>query len=319
MEQVSVIIPAYKAEGTIIKAVTSALEQGSCICEVIVVIDGVFDTTAEMLKEVVDDRLKVIIFKNNKGAQVARNKGLREAIGEYVIFLDSDDYFEGQLIEPMCSISNKSNYELCFAPNSSKTQQGNISYFKLPSDIQRFDLLVGRVLSTMAVGIQCILWRKSFLVKIGGWDEDVVRNQDGELVIRALTHGINFGISESGSGCSVQYDGDRVSLTRSLASFMTQDKIYLTLTEHINSDKLIKKEKKVLLAALNWFCINICVGMSQYGFLGTEYKFWCNKINWKFEYFFLLPRKKTLQVLVFFMFGNKAYLINNLLKKLSKQ
>lgn len=89
----SIIIPAYNAEKYIKEAVKSAfLDVGNEI-EVIVVDDGSNDNTSQVCESIIDNRL-FVIRQENKGAPEARNNGLKNARGEYVLFFDADDFFE---------------------------------------------------------------------------------------------------------------------------------------------------------------------------------------------------------------------------------
>ena len=89
---VSVIIPLYNREKTIQRAVDSVLNQIYTNIEVIVVDDGSTDDSVKMLhKYGGDERVKVFCQPQNKGANAARNRGIREARGEYIAFHDSDD------------------------------------------------------------------------------------------------------------------------------------------------------------------------------------------------------------------------------------
>jgi len=87
---VSIIIPVYNSEKYIKRSVRSALAQSYENIEVIVVDDGSTDGTGIKLKKIADPRLKVI-SSENKGPGAARNIGVRESAGEYILYLDSDD------------------------------------------------------------------------------------------------------------------------------------------------------------------------------------------------------------------------------------
>lgn len=96
----SVIIPAYNSEGYISKCIESVLNQSCRELEVIVVDDGSKDGTLKLCRkyEEADNRLRVI-HKENGGHTSARNEGLKNSRGEYVLFLDSDDWFSEQTLE----------------------------------------------------------------------------------------------------------------------------------------------------------------------------------------------------------------------------
>lgn len=93
--KISVIIPAYNAEKTIERCLNSVIEQSYTNVEVIVVDDGSKDRTLSIANEVAknDSRVKVI-SKQNGGAASARNVGIKLASGEFITFLDADDYIE---------------------------------------------------------------------------------------------------------------------------------------------------------------------------------------------------------------------------------
>jgi glycosyltransferase involved in cell wall biosynthesis len=88
---ISVVIPAFNRETTILRAVTSALEQGPSVSEVIVVDDASSDRTVDMLNQVQDCRLRVVSLPLNSGASAARNRGIDASISDVIAFLDADD------------------------------------------------------------------------------------------------------------------------------------------------------------------------------------------------------------------------------------
>ncbi len=98
---ISVVIPCYKAEKHIARAIDSALAQPHVDVEIIVIEDGVFDDTKSIVS-LYGDKVKFLSFKQNRGASVARNVGLEEVSSEYVMFLDADDFLEGELLKGLC-------------------------------------------------------------------------------------------------------------------------------------------------------------------------------------------------------------------------
>ena len=96
MPKLSVIVPVYNAEKFIHKCIDSIVNQSFNDWELIIIDDGSPDNSGEICDEYakVDKRIRVI-HKKNEGVSVARNIGIENATGEYVIFIDSDDYLEG--------------------------------------------------------------------------------------------------------------------------------------------------------------------------------------------------------------------------------
>lgn len=90
MPIISVVIPAYNAERTILETINSVLQQTFSDFEIIVINDGSEDRTLELLGKVEDPRIKIYSYKNS-GLSTARNRGISHSIGEYVAFLDADD------------------------------------------------------------------------------------------------------------------------------------------------------------------------------------------------------------------------------------
>ncbi|MEM9507402.1 MAG: glycosyltransferase [Cyanobacteria bacterium P01_E01_bin.35] len=90
MSKISVVIPTYNAEKTILTTVNSVLQQTYQDLEIIVINDGSSDRTEEILATIKDSRLKVYTFAN-EGLSQARNRGIDLATGDYISFLDADD------------------------------------------------------------------------------------------------------------------------------------------------------------------------------------------------------------------------------------
>ncbi len=92
MTRISVILPVYNAEKYVRKAIESVLNQSFTDFELIVVNDGSTDSTPEIIKSFDDERIR-IISQENLGPGASRNNALEIAQGQYVMYLDSDDWF----------------------------------------------------------------------------------------------------------------------------------------------------------------------------------------------------------------------------------
>lgn len=111
--QVSVVIPVYNIEAHLRQCLDSVLGQGLREIEIICVDDGSTDGSPAVLAEYAarDPRLKVVT-QANAGPGAARNTGLARAAGEYLIFLDSDDWFEPDFLERMVAQAQKTNADV---------------------------------------------------------------------------------------------------------------------------------------------------------------------------------------------------------------
>lgn len=107
---ISVIIPLYNAEKYISECVISVLNQTWSNIEVIIIDDGSTDNSLAIAKEFEAENVKVL-SQQNKGASAARNKGLREAKGDYIQFLDADDLLSKNKIEDqMLSLNGSTDH-----------------------------------------------------------------------------------------------------------------------------------------------------------------------------------------------------------------
>ncbi len=97
---VSVVIPAYNAENSIKECLSAAVSQTYRNVEILVIDDGSVDDTFELANSFSnsDDRIRVV-RQVNQGPSAARNHGIKEANGDYIVFWDADDYPELDLIE----------------------------------------------------------------------------------------------------------------------------------------------------------------------------------------------------------------------------
>lgn len=112
MAQISVIIPAYNCGKFLEKAARSVLDQKGADLELIIVDDGSKDNTAQVCKKLSgqDERVKVI-SQPNGGVSSARNRGISEATGEYIAFVDADDWLEEDAYSKMLAAMQSSGAE----------------------------------------------------------------------------------------------------------------------------------------------------------------------------------------------------------------
>lgn len=98
--KISVIIPVYNTQKYLKKCLDSVLQQSLQDYEIICINDGSVDCSGEILKEYAANNDRIVLFtQTNQGLSAARNVGIKAARGEYIYFLDSDDYIEPDTLE----------------------------------------------------------------------------------------------------------------------------------------------------------------------------------------------------------------------------
>lgn len=173
MPKLSIIIPVYNVEKYLPKCLGSILEQPFKDLEVICVNDGSTDGSLDVLQKIKknDDRV-VIIDKKNEGSGIARNIGLSTAQGEYVYFIDSDDWLEDDVLAKIIAKADELQTDILVFGGLSyyngKGQNGAYSKNKLPKKY------FGKVVSAKDIKKDIFkfpstawtkLYRRSFLIK----------------------------------------------------------------------------------------------------------------------------------------------------------
>lgn len=168
MPIVSLIIPIYNVEKYLRKCLDSVINQSFSDIEIICVDDGSTDNSLNIIKEYAqqDNRLKIITQKN-QGVSFARNQGLKKASGDYILFLDSDDWLELDCIEKGVNAISKNDSDiLCFGincfNNGKITPREDILILDKYYEQDNFDTEVIKHLVQNACGK---LFKRSFLIK----------------------------------------------------------------------------------------------------------------------------------------------------------
>lgn len=119
---ISVIVPVYNVEKYVKKCVGSLLCQTYKNCEFIFIDDGSTDDSVEALQKNQDDRMK-IIRQENKGVSLARNAGLNVAKGEYVVFVDADDFVAEDYVEYLYNLISARKADFAYSMDMFKSKK----------------------------------------------------------------------------------------------------------------------------------------------------------------------------------------------------
>ncbi len=175
--RVSVIVPVYNSECDLVQCLETILAQTFEDIEVICVDDGSTDRSGDILADfAARDSRVVIIEQCNQGVSAARNRGLDEASGDYIQFLDADDFFEPDLIEKMYSgcVADDADIGICpfryFNEDTGRTIDASWSLYRdLLPDRMPFNVtdMTGRIFRFVAPGVWNKTMRRSFIVEHG--------------------------------------------------------------------------------------------------------------------------------------------------------
>ncbi len=179
---ISIIIPCFNDFQFIEQAVNSALNQTYPHKEIIVVDDGSNFETKEVLKKI-EPKITKLITQENFGQSKARNVGIEASKGDFVLVLDSDDYFESTFCEKAISffLNDEVKIVSCFA--NLLLEDGTSSVYE-PQGGKISDFLC----TNNALGTS--LFKKSDWVNCGGYDEGMRKGfEDWEFFIRLLKNG----------------------------------------------------------------------------------------------------------------------------------
>ena len=163
---ISVIIPAYNVEPYIEQCIKSIECQTLKNIEIIIVDDGSIDSTASIVSRLYyeDNRIK-LIKQNNSGVSEARNKGLEQASGDYVTFIDADDFIESDFLDYMMHLIKKDDSDFALSLNCF-TKKGETQVDKEDYRLITPEKAVALLLSPrIIVGCWNKIYRRVFLVE----------------------------------------------------------------------------------------------------------------------------------------------------------
>lgn len=182
---VSVVIPTRNRAGRLAEAVASVLAQSHDPIEVVVVDDASDDDTPAVIRALVesDPRIRSVRHPEPRGAQAARNAGIRDARGPVVAFLDDDCvWLPTKLEKQLAALDDRRGVVYC----RHAIRHGDAWVVEGEPDATRDP--VGGLLRKNYIGTYSVLVRRDLLDAVGGFDEAMPRLQDWDLMLRLARH-----------------------------------------------------------------------------------------------------------------------------------
>jgi hypothetical protein len=239
---VSILIPCYNARPWIAQSIQSAIDQTYPHKEIVVVDDGSTDGSLDVIRDF-GDRVR---FETgpNRGGNVARNRLLELSRGDWLSFLDADDYLLPEKIKrQMALIAPDAKIDVVYSPfieliqKTGKMHQRSVEDDDLYANYIRWDPF-----STIAP-----LWKKSAILEVGGWNPNQPVCQEHELLLRLIMAGKKFellseplSVYRAVNGASVSRHSPMKTLTHQMG-LMNKFEEYLVV-----SGKLEDKHRRIL-------------------------------------------------------------------------
>lgn len=211
MKKVSVIIPAYNAERTIERCLTSILAANfnQDELEILVVNNNSTDQTCSLV-----EKFPVTLFhEKEKGPAYARNRGAREASGEFLAFLDADTYIEPEWFNELLKVFDSSLVGGACGPiypckNEGSSSLNDFRYRMIKASTEgTFNILELVVRESPMINSAACMYRREAFEFVGGFESTLIRHEDIDLSKRICVAGYDLALA-SKAECYVQFHGE---------------------------------------------------------------------------------------------------------------
>ena len=188
---ITIVIPTHNRVDDLRRALQSVYTQTILPDEIIIIDDGSTPAVPETIFEgcPLEIRAKLLCNKISHGANNARNRGLREALGEIVVFLDDDDEFLSQKIERVKQVYDETKADVIYHPAIVKYDNEGISYKSFMANDITFR---GMLKKALLGGASQIAFKRDSFLHLGAFDESLPALQDYEACLRCAKADLKF-------------------------------------------------------------------------------------------------------------------------------
>jgi GT2 family glycosyltransferase len=261
VHKVSILIPCYNAERWVAEAIQSALDQTHEDKEIIVVDDGSTDGSLEIIQSF-GDQIKWETGPN-QGGNVTRNRLLELSTGEWLQYLDADDYLLPEKVSAQLEEArDPSSYDLLWSPGIYEYWNEDGTVRQEPQTLHDEDpwvaLIRWRLPQTGAS-----LWRSSKVKSVGGWKPDQPRCQEHELYLRLLQHDARFKFCPSALSVYRQWSLDTVCRRDPLSTTRTRMQVVENAESILQSSGRLTQNLRTQLLATRVQCARSCYSLDR--------------------------------------------------------
>ena len=288
MEKVSIVIPVYNNEIYLEKCLDSIINQTYDNIEIILINDGSSDNSLAIMKKYSKkDKRIIIIDKENEGVSTARNIGIKKCSGEYITFVDSDDYLEFDAIEKLYHEINtknvdivRSNYRVHYQ-KSNNIDVGSLCHTgdKLyDNDSIRREIIPKILSGEIPCFVYLLMIKKKLLVKTKLFPTDIHMMEDVVFYLDLLTKANNMYLFDYIT-YNIQYND--FGATNNKKNYKRNILNVLEVNKHIK--KVLKEEKLDNISNITLLNTSNCEAISDFIFKqylsGNDYINFCKELS----------------------------------------
>ncbi|KAA3622551.1 MAG: glycosyltransferase family 2 protein [Flavobacterium sp.] len=317
MPLVTIITPVFNRAHLIAETLVSVQNQVFRDWECIIVDDGSTDEIEQVVSKFMQNDPRFSFVKrplsHRQGGCGARNYGLSIAKGSYVVFLDSDDLLINNTLKDRTNYLANSNIDMLISTSVAfKTTIGDDDrlWNVIKSEETNETFMIRFLKSDMPWNTNCVTWKKEFIQKIGGWNENLTAWQDWELHLRALASSPELNVIDN-----FPDNYFRINEVGSIGSTYKQRKYFSSVRSAILSVQQAYRDQPDLMRILQpHFKIFVLRSVVHNGFI-RNYQW--NSFKYLFEnrFFYGLSRWEYLRYYLLELFCRSTKIKTLLLKK----
>ncbi|MBQ9012800.1 MAG: glycosyltransferase family 2 protein [Bacilli bacterium] len=253
MIKVSVIVPAYNTEKYLKKCLDSLVKQTLDDIEIIVINDCSTDKTKDILEKYKRKykNIKVINNKTNKGIGYNRNLGIKKAKGEFISFIDSDDYVDITMYEKMYNKAkcDKLDLVICNFYNNLEHEDGNTEKMTPKNLIPYFENTTLKNNPDLLLKVELAPWNKLYKKELldGVWFPEDLKYEDAIVVIKSLNRAKKIGMVDDMLNYYLIRDkGETGTMNEKVFDILTVSKMIVEELKSANYYDEIKSEVEAM-------------------------------------------------------------------------
>lgn len=253
---ISVVTPVYRTGALLLEAFESLKQQGNIAFEWILVNDGSSDEPTLSALQAIEQQAPFpvhVYHLENGGACRARNYGLSKASGAYVKFFDGDDLLEPRALEIQGTLAQEHMGKVVGSPCKQIRIDANGEHQQLSHNLLKKvpDDLFGAMLGRSIVNHSAQLFPVELARKVGGYDESLKADQDGDFLLRVFWEKPGLVYTPEGALLYRQHEiTNRISRNNDPKKIQSRYAVYLKVRRQLEENDLFEKYHKQLAAKL---------------------------------------------------------------------